>query len=781
MLRSALCIALGLGVSLSGLAAVAAAADITELTINEQVGVARSNEPIRMGVPLAKGVAKDVSELALTDSGGLPIPCQFVEVMRWPGDNSLRWVHVIFQASVGAKGKTTVKLVKGVAAGAGTARLAKVDVSEANGVVTVTNGQVKLVIKGANFNVFDGAWYDPSGAFGPGSEIVKPGGDGIVATLDGKPYKPGADSKVVVEEKGPLAVVIKVSGRLVNGESSPFDYVCRIHVFAGSPVVKVDFSYTNSSGNEAADKVTMSDLSVTLPVAGEAAQAAVGGEDKVYSGKAAKIVAKTSDLSEITVDEQAAGAAKGKSTKPFTIGWADLSNSDKGLAVGVRWFWQMFPKAMEAGNGKLRAGLFAKEVDKPLDVYMGQGRTHYLTFLFHGKFADKATSEFFAGTQMPLRAVASPKYYCRDTEAFGKVADADPSIYPADVAAAEKNYDDLLKKSAEYINKKIDNATYNGVTMDSYGYLAWGDVFHYANDTGVTNPWNILWESNYYDYPWACGLQFARTGDLMYVDILDRHGLNVADVFMCKWAPQKMYWGACRYSPPANFVGNDVSYKTPKPYFSVEFNHHKAQSILARYYLLGDLRAKDDFMLALNNAMTNPEASWRQSRGPGAKLATLYSGYLLTRDPKCLEQMKKCVAAGIQAATKNGGPYFFAEKRDGGLFMIGISSEGLGYYFQLTGDPATLELLKSVADFMSGKIESAKNKDVCTTNITFALSLVYRQTGDEKYKKACLDQFARSGTEQRPKGFGQHWRNCAYTWYYLSNLGEKKDTPLVPN
>lgn len=83
--------------------------------------------------------------------------------MRWPGDNSLRWVHVIFQASVGAKGKTTVKLVKGVAAGAGTARLAKVDVSEANGVVTVTNGQVKLVIKGANFNVFDGAWYDRSG------------------------------------------------------------------------------------------------------------------------------------------------------------------------------------------------------------------------------------------------------------------------------------------------------------------------------------------------------------------------------------------------------------------------------------------------------------------------------------------------------------------------------------------------------------------------------------------------------------------------------------------
>ncbi|MDD4890485.1 MAG: hypothetical protein PHU85_11210, partial [Phycisphaerae bacterium] len=60
MLRSVI---LGLGVCVSALAAAAVAADITELTVAEQVGAARSNEPIRMGVPLAKGVAKDVSEL----------------------------------------------------------------------------------------------------------------------------------------------------------------------------------------------------------------------------------------------------------------------------------------------------------------------------------------------------------------------------------------------------------------------------------------------------------------------------------------------------------------------------------------------------------------------------------------------------------------------------------------------------------------------------------------------------------------------------------------------
>jgi hypothetical protein len=256
----------------------------------------------------------------------------------------------------------------------------------------------------------------------------------------------------------------------------------------------------------------------------------------------------------------------------------------------------------------------------------------------------------------------------------------------------------------------------------------------------------------------------------MYLDILDRHGLHLADVFMCKWAPEKKYCGACRYSPPANHVGNDVDYKSPKPYFSVEFNHHKAQSILARYYLLGDLRARDDFMLALNNAMTNPEASWRQCRGPGAKLATLYSGYMLTHDPKCLEKMKECVAGALKL---KANPKGFSGQGPSGYFMMGIAAEGLCYYWWLTGDNDTLQTIQAIDDFLIPEIPK-KGKDYVTCNLTCSLALTYRQTGDEKYRNAALDLFKMSTGEHRPKGFGQQWRNAGYAWYYLSNLGEKK-------
>jgi hypothetical protein len=712
-----------------------------------------------MGIPLGKGVVKDVSELILKEDNGKAVPAQFKDVMRWPDDNSLRWVHVIFQASVKAKGKETVKLAKGKAAGAA----GKIEVSEAGGGVTVNNGVLKIVFKGEN--LVDSAWHDPAGRFGADTQIIKPHKEGLVAKINGKTMKAGADSKVTVEEQGTESVVVKIAGKLQEGGDAPYEYVVYAHVFRGSPVVRLDVAYTCVHGKVAPDFVTMEDLSVVLPTALDGGTATVGGEGKVFGGKSAKIVAKTSDSSDIETDGKDAGKAKGKSTKPNTIGWVGLSKGNKGLAMGVRWFWQMFPKAMEAAaDGKLRAGLYAAEAGAPLDVYMGQGRTHYITLLF-GQHPDNELSEFFAGTQKPLRALCSPKYYCRESEGFGKVADSDPSIYAADVAERMKKFDDCLLNSARAIERKIDGHEYNGVAIDSYGYYPWGDLFHHANEAGNTNKWNILWESNYYDYPWACGLQFARTGDTLYLDIMERNGLHMADVFMCKYAPEKKYCGACRYSPPANHVGLDEDWKTPKPYFSVEFNHHKAQSILARYYLLGDLRARDDFMLALNNAMTNPEASWRQSRGPGAKLATLYSGYILTRDPKCLDKMKECMAGAIKL---KDNPKGFSKQGKSGYFMMGVASEGMYYYWLLTGDKDTLDTIKSVGEFQMGE---GRNDSVASA--ACAIALMYRQTGDDKYKESALS-FLKAKEEKRPKNFGQHWRSAAYAWYYLSNLGAEK-------
>ncbi|MHC4917813.1 MAG: hypothetical protein ACYTGB_20240, partial [Planctomycetota bacterium] len=590
----------------------------------------------------------------------------------------------------------------------------------------------------------------------------------IVLKLGGKTYKPSADSKVSVEEQGSEGAVIKVEGRLASGGDAPFSYVCYVHVFQGSPQVRVTFAYTNASGEKPADNVRMADLSVVLPTA-LAGAGRVGGEGKVFAGKSAKIAALSSDLCEISVDGRKAGEAKGKSTKPRTTGWAVLGTGSQSLAVGLRWFWQMFPRAVEAGgDGKLRAGLFAREAGKPLDVYMGQGRTHYLTYLFGGG-GDRQLMNFFAGRQMPLRAVCTPKYYCRDSQAFGRIVDADYSLFPADLVEPAKTYDKALRESINYIENKIDGHTYGGVRVDSYGYYPWGDVFHWANTSKVKDPWNILWESNYYDYPWACLLQFARTGDQDFLDICDRHGLHLADVFMCKYHPKKHLCGACRYSPPANHVGLDKNYKTPQPYVSVEFNHHKALSILHRYLLLGDLRARDDFMLALNNARLNREGSWRQCRGPGAKLWTLTEGYRLlgASAGDVMDMMKKTAGAGRRHLDKKGGKGFGHSK---GQFMYGHATEGLIRYWWITGDDKAVETVRGMNDWLI----SADKVGAAGKNSAMSMAFLWRRTGEGKYREAALRLLRRSGKKTRPKSFGQEYRSTAYAWYFLSKLAEGK-------
>ena len=749
---------LALCVCVSGVGA--AAEDVATLTLKEQVGAARVNEPVRMGIPLAEGVFKTVDQLALVDAAGRPIPVQFTPVARWLKDKSIRWVHAVFQASVPANGKSVVKLVK--ARPAQTAGRMKVTAGADK--VTVSNGLLELVVKGPGFNLFDSVKVN-------GAEVVGPHGEGIVVVLDGETYRPGDDSKVTVEESGSEGAVLKVAGKLVDGADGPFVYTCYIHVFQGSPEVRVDFTYTNARGGEPKDHVKMEDLSVVLPTTLKGL-AVVGGEKRTWSGKSAKAVAMGSDLCHITVDGDLKPAAKGKSRKATDLGWAAVGTAGRGVAVGVRWFWQMHPKAVEAGaDGKLRVGLFAREAAKPLDVYMGQGRTHYLTFRFgEGDTWTAPLANVFAGRQMPLRAACTPKYYCRVSRAFGPVADADPALYEADLLKEQTRYNQYLRQSVERIEKKIEGHTYRGVQRDSYGYYPFGDVFHWANTSNVEDPWNVLWESNYYDYPWAALVQFARTGDLLYLDICDRHGLHIADVFMCKWHPKKKLRGACRYSPPANHVGLDRDYRKPKPYVSVEFNHHKARSILHRHLLLGDLVARDHFMLALNNATLNPEASWRQCRGPGSKLATLASGYRLTHSPLHLAKIKECVH-GARRYRKS--PRGYCGNRSSGYFMMGIAAEGLVNAWWLTGDKETFDTVRAMCDFLEPEC-GKKNSKYITTNMTLAYALMYRETGEKKYRDAAVKLLKLCGVQARPKGFGQQWRNCGFAWHYLSKLGAEK-------
>jgi len=86
--------------------------------MTERAKVARHGEWITIGVPLPKGTVESTDTLCLVQNGAT-IPADILAVSRWPGDGSLRWVHLIFQSDCPAGGtrRVTVASVSAAAIG----------------------------------------------------------------------------------------------------------------------------------------------------------------------------------------------------------------------------------------------------------------------------------------------------------------------------------------------------------------------------------------------------------------------------------------------------------------------------------------------------------------------------------------------------------------------------------------------------------------------------------------------------------------------------------------
>lgn len=755
--------------------------EITKLTVEEEAGAARADEPMTMGVPFPKGLVTDLARVAVLDETGTALPHQWSKAANWVGDKSVKWAHLTLPVSVGARGKKVLTLVlKDAPAPAAQTPLTA---TVRDNVATVVTGPVKFTVRGSRFNGFDRAWFDPTGkgVFTDENLVIDSavtGGSEVEG--DGKTFRSSNDpaGKVEIERQGPMEVVIKATGaHLDPGGQKRFDYTVRFYAYANSAVVRVAHTFENRQGTRPADSLSMSLLAFRTQTTLGGGTVTIGGEKAPFSaGPQGAIIQVDSDKFMVTAGKEQLGTGKGKSTKPLTTGWIDLSQGGRGVALGVKWFWQMYPKGLAvAPDGLLSALLYQNCDDEqtppwhqvPYDIYMGQSRTHYLTYKFHAGESAKALNDFFAGTQRPLMAWAPPKYYCRDTQAFGYAAESDPALY-GDRWAAVQAYDQKLEDSIDAILKKRDGHTYT-ITRDSYGFYEWGDIFHwgwkdYGKSPKQTPEWLASWEGNYYDFPNAALMQFARTGNRKYLEAFFPSAIHVGDVFTVHHHPNPALIGACRYCPPRNHVATDDG----APYLSVEYNHNKSQCVFNHYYLTGDLRTLENARLLANNALNNraADSGWA-ARGVGAQLAALWCAYELTGEKQYFDRMKGMAERAM--AQWRGGRY-----RIGG-FHDGIANEGVAYYYWVSRDPKIIEDLKAGID---RKGNAASNY----TNMALGNALVYALTKDQKYADLAWRALTRGGVEARPKGFGLAWRNTPFALYFLAtDLKEfNRNAPAKP-
>ncbi len=89
--------------------------------------------------------------------------------------------------------------------------------------------------------------------------------------------------------------------------------------------------------------------------------------------------------------------------------WLHARSAAGSVAVGVRDFWQNFPKALELKGSTLRIGLWPREFAIAHELLGGEQKTHEMLFVFAPpKTADQAIERRMKAFQRPLYAMPDP-------------------------------------------------------------------------------------------------------------------------------------------------------------------------------------------------------------------------------------------------------------------------------------------------------------------------------------------------------------------------------------
>jgi hypothetical protein len=370
------------------------ASRVDERRVAISLPAAPVNWPVRASVPLRRGELLDPRQSAVLDIAGKPLPTQARALATWP-DGSVKWLHVDF-AATGAN-QYYVTYGSAVQARPGPAR---VRLEESTTGMAVDTGAVRFQIPRSRFGVIE------QGGRPLAIEITEVGGR--IWRAQDLPV-----AKMEIEQGGPYHVAIRVeTARAESGKpASGFFHRARIHAYAGSPLVHVDYFVANT---DARPRVGTKSIAIRVPAAG-------------VLPKAAAHVA-TAQTAEVTGVETSAR-----------------------LSVGVADFREQYPKALRSRAGEIEAALWAPE-GGGFEWFQGVGKTHRLS-LWYGAPPREAA---LLG-QGPLIAFPKHPASMAPTGAFGEIG-----------TAAESPLTDVEQTLARHMADPV-------VAKIGYGFENYGD------------------------------------------------------------------------------------------------------------------------------------------------------------------------------------------------------------------------------------------------------------------------------------------------------------------
>ena len=605
------------------------------LTVREFAGLARTNEPVRSGIPIPRHAAlRTTANLRLLHDGS-PVPARFQALGRWaaaPTDTNapIRWLLVDFTAGVPALG-TNLWTLTGSAPGPA---LPAVAITETATNIFLTTGPARFELSKTRGSLLDAVWLDRNGdtAFAADEQIVFPTPDTgpfVVATNTEYRAANTAPLNVTLEESGPGLAVVRLEGFHRSAGAEPLlRHVTRLTFYAGRPWVKVNHTLiegrvagTGNGDYPDGQQVTSLDraglrLRLALSGAVTARVTADSATPRTLSLTANDTVAVRQRTP--TNHTQLAYEVRQNSTVLETGARArqamlELADSRWGLAVATRDFHRKGPQQF---TGAADGTVTIEFPSEPYTIFQAMGLNEEVLLVFHADAAPFA-ARFNEGTGFiaePLFAVAPAAWYCGS----GALLELSPA--PAERYSA---YDDILAQHLAATAAWADEGR-------SFGLLNWLDMPIDRYD-GSLDPHAVAYGNSYYDAPGAAVREFARRADFQWLRRLA--------------FPQIRHWFTtdCYDTDDPGQTFNGISGArgvVHRGAFTGEY--HYLESLWDYYYLTGDRRALERGLAAARSYAYG--ANWRNdfdlgtgspgltSRMIAQKINTLTEAYLAGGD-----------------------------------------------------------------------------------------------------------------------------------------------------
>ncbi len=492
-------------------------------------GVTRRGEPVTCGLPWPRGAVRSISEFELFEPNGTSATLQSRVLDRW-SDGSIRWCLFDFLATTGTEDGYEIRTVTKSSIGdPGTS-------SPASSAMEIDTG--KAAIRAGNGTAAKPSLVSgrPADARNPSDVTVK-----IVLARDGKPDEiltPNFTAEWI--EHGPIRWRANFQSDPLPDGLMAFGF---IDAFSESPVVRVHFTLRNSNaaghpggnwdlGNAGSAYIRCLEISISLPPSDgttqvgystesgmtleyfdgplELYQDSSGGENwnsRNHINRHRKIPLRFRGYS-MSVGDQ---VRNGLRATPVVFAERD------GRMVGVTMdrFWENFPKAVEVREDRVVLSLFPKQSSDVHELQGGEQKTH----VFHVAFdRDDVTDLPLGWGRSPLLAHADPEWYSKSGAIPGLTPKStDPNVdYLALVDQAIEGSDTFFLKREK---------------IDEYGWRHFGDVYadHEASYHKGPDPL-VSHYNNQFDVVFGCGVQFLRSADPRWWDLLIPAADHTSDI-----------------------------------------------------------------------------------------------------------------------------------------------------------------------------------------------------------------------------------------------------------